>query len=102
MARLLRFKKLPMRLDKFMKFARLSKRRTVAQEMIEIGAVRIDGRTCKPSSEVRDGSVIEIAYTARVLKVEVICSDEALLKRPQTVAYKVIEESRVDPETRPW
>ena len=47
-----------MRLDKFLKLARLVKRRTVAQEMIELGAVRLEGRECKPSSEVREGNVI--------------------------------------------
>ena len=56
-----------MRLDKFLKLARLVKRRTVAQEMIELGAVRLEGRECKPSSEVREGNVIEIAYINRVM-----------------------------------
>ena len=91
-----------MRLDKFLKAARLVKRRTVAQEMIEIGAVRIDGRTCKPSSEVLEGRAVEIAYMARVLKVKVLCADEQLLKRPQTIAYEVLEERQVPANERPW
>ena len=91
-----------MRLDKFLKAARLVKRRTVAQEMIDIGAVRIDGRTCKPSAEVAEGRAIEIAYMARVLKVKVLCADEQLLKRPQTTAYEVLEERPVPANERPW
>ena len=91
-----------MRLDKFLKAARLVKRRTVAQEMVEIGAVRLDGRTCKPSAEVLEGRTIEIAYMARVLKVKVLCADEQLLKRPQTTAYEVVEERRVSASERPW
>ena len=91
-----------MRIDKFLKVAHLVKRRTVAQEMIDVGAVRVDGRTCKPSAEVSEGRVIEIAYMVRVLKVKVLCADEALLKRPQTVAYEVMEERRVSMSERPW
>lgn len=91
-----------MRIDKFLKAARLVKRRTAAQEMIEVGAVRIDGRTCKPSGEVVEGRVVEIAYMARVLKVKVLCADESLLKRPQTVAYEVLEERQVSTRERPW
>ena len=91
-----------MRIDKFLKMARLVKRRTVAQEMIEVGAVRIEGRECKPSSEVAMGKSVEIAYMARVLKVRVLCADEQLLKRPQTVAYEVLEERSVPANERPW
>ena len=78
------------------------KRRTVAQEMVEIGAVRLDGRTCKPSAEVSEGRTLEIAYMTRVLKVKVLCADEQLLKRPQTSAYEVMEERRVPADERPW
>jgi ribosomal 50S subunit-recycling heat shock protein len=91
-----------MRIDKFLKMTHLVKRRTVAQEMIDVGAVRIDGRTCKPSAEVAEGRVVEIAYMARVLKAKVLCVDEALLKRPQTVAYEVMEERQVPANERPW
>lgn len=91
-----------MRIDKFLKMARLVKRRTAAQEMIEVGAVRIDGRPCKSSGEVAEGKTVEIAYMARVLKVRVLCADEQLLKRPQTVSYEVLEERQVKTDERPW
>ena len=91
-----------MRLDKFLKASRLVKRRTVAQEMASIGAVRLDGRTCKPSAEVAEGSALEIAYMTRVLKVKVLCADEQLLKRPKTTAYEVLEERQVPADERPW
>ncbi|MDR1731979.1 MAG: RNA-binding S4 domain-containing protein [Synergistaceae bacterium] len=91
-----------MRIDKFLKMARLVKRRTAAQEMIEVGAVRIDGRVCRSSAEVTEGKTLEIAYMARVLKVKVLCADEQLLKRPQTVPCEVLEERRVDPDEKPW
>ena len=51
-----------MRIDKFLKLARLVKRRSAAQEMIELGAVRLDGRAYKSSAEVREKTVLEVAY----------------------------------------
>ena len=91
-----------MRLDKFMKLARLSKRRTAAQEMIDIGAVRVNENPCKPSADVHVGSIIEIAYATRVLKIEVTCADESLLKRTSVGHYNVIQEKSADPDVRPW
>ncbi len=92
-----------MRLDKYLKLARLVKRRSVAQEMISIGAVRINERQCKPSSEVRVGDRVEIAYTSRILSVEVLVDDEALLKRRDCgQAYEIKEERRADPAEKPW
>lgn len=89
------------RLDKFLKLSRLVKRRTVAQEISEIGAVRINQRCGKPSSDVSDGDIIEIAYQRRVLVVRVLTSDETKLKHNEP-AYEQIEERRVDQEERPW
>ena len=91
-----------MRLDKFLKLARLVKRRTVAQEMIELKAVRINARECKPSSEVREGDVIEVAYINRVLKVKVLCADEAILRRPKTVSWEQLDERPVKPDEKPF
>lgn len=91
-----------MRIDKYLKLARLFKRRTVAQEMTELGAVRINSRTCKPSSEVREGDIIEIAYINRVLKVKVTCADEAILKRPKTISWEQLDEWPVKPDEKPF
>ena len=91
-----------MRLDKFLKLARLVKRRTVAQEMIELGAVRLDGRECKPSAEVREGSIIDIAYINRVLTVKVLIADEAILKRPKVISWEQLAERPVKPDEKPF
>ena len=90
-----------MRLDKFLKLSRLVKRRTVAQEMTEIGAVRINGRQSKPSAEVRNGDVVEVAYPRRVLKVRVECAEESALRRG-AAGYAFLEEKLVSQDERPW
>ena len=92
-----------MRIDKFLKLSRLVKRRTLAQEMISLGAVRINRRNVKSSSTVREGDLIEIAYTSRVLTVKVLITEDAILKRKRgVIPYEVVEEKRVDPEEKPW
>lgn len=90
-----------MRIDKYLKLSRLIKRRTVAQEMSEIGAVRINKRQCKPSSEVREGDIVEIAYPKRILTVKVVTADETMLKR-NAEAYQIVEERAADKDERPW
>ena len=92
-----------MRLDKFLKLARLVKRRTVAQEMIEVGAVRLNGeQKCKSSTEIHEGDILDIAYVNRVLKVKVLCADEVLLKRPRTISWEQISEFPVNPDEKPF
>ena len=85
-----------------MKLTRLCKRRSTAQEMIDIGAVRVNQRPCKASSDVTAGSIIEIAYATRILKIEVTCADEAILKRASAGHYNVIQEMSTSPDVRPW
>ena len=46
-----------MRLDKYLKVSRIIKRRTVAKEAGEGGRVSINGKTAKPSAEVKEGDV---------------------------------------------
>ena len=47
-----------MRIDKYLKISRIIKRRTVAQEACEGGKVEINGKTAKPSTEVKVGDSV--------------------------------------------
>ena len=92
-----------MRLDTYLKLARLVKRRIVAQEMIQVGAVRINGRQTKPSATVRVGDTLEIAYPSSLLSLRVLCADEASLRRVRPEeSWIMLEERRVDPAEKPW
>lgn len=64
-----------MRLDKFLKVSRLIKRRTVANEVSDMGRVFVNGNQAKPSKQVKVGDIIVIEYAnrkieARILKVQ--------------------------------
>ncbi|NLH36696.1 MAG: RNA-binding S4 domain-containing protein [Thermotogaceae bacterium] len=71
-----------MRLDKFLKVNRIIKRRTIAQEVSKAGLVKKDGRTLKPSYEVKLGDVLDVVYGNKELKIEV--TDD--------LKYEVLEE----------
>lgn len=90
-----------MRIDKFLKLSRLVKRRTVAQEMVEIGAVRLNKKKTKPSAEVKVGDTIEIAFPRRIVSAEVLAVDERMLKRGEP-AVKMLEERRIEEDEAPW
>ncbi|MBV8244307.1 MAG: RNA-binding S4 domain-containing protein [Candidatus Eremiobacteraeota bacterium] len=87
-----------MRLDRFMKVARLSRRRSEAHEALEHGRILRDGRPLKPGYRVKPGDVLEIHYAARRLTVRVL---EVPLRvtpglRPASL-YAVLDERRDDP-----
>ena len=61
-----------MRLDKFLKVSRLIKRRSVANAVSEMGRVLVNGNQAKPAKQLKVGDIIEIEYSNRVEKVEVL------------------------------
>ncbi len=61
-----------MRLDKFLKVSRLIKRRTVANAVSEMGRVLVNGNPAKPAKQLKVGDVIDIEYSNRIEKVEVL------------------------------
>ena len=61
-----------MRLDKFLKVSRLIKRRTVANEVSDMGRVFVNGNPAKPAKKLNVGDTIEIEYATRTLKVRII------------------------------
>ena len=61
-----------MRIDKFLNSVNITKRRTVAQDMITNGVVSINGKVVKASKNVELGNIIELAYLKGVKKYEVL------------------------------
>lgn len=61
-----------MRLDKFLKVSRLIKRRTVANEVSDMGRVLVNGNSAKPSKQIKVGDIITIEYATRNFVVTVL------------------------------
>ena len=79
-----------MRLDKFLKVSRLTKRRTVANEACDAGRVLVNGKTAKASVKVKPGDVIEIQFGTRTVKVEVLEPQETTKKEEAKDLFKYL------------
>ena len=60
-----------MRLDLVLKQSRIIKRRTVAKALAENGKILVDGKVGKPSTEVKDGSVLTLHLGMHLIEVEI-------------------------------
>lgn len=61
-----------MRLDKFLKVSRLIKRRTVANEVSDMGRVFVNNAPAKPSKQLKEGDIIKIEYANRTVRVKIL------------------------------
>lgn len=61
-----------MRIDKFLNAVNITKRRAVAEDMLEHKVVHINGLAVKKAKEVKVGDIIEIKYLERSDKFEVL------------------------------
>ena len=81
-----------MRLDKFLKVSRLIKRRTVANTVSEMGRVLVNGLPAKPAKQLKVGDIIEIEYSNRIEKVEVLIVPTGNVSvQEASTLYRVIE-----------
>lgn len=61
-----------MRIDKFLKMARVIKRRTVANEAADNGRISVNGKIVKASYEVKIGDIVEIKFGDKISKFEIL------------------------------
>ncbi|MGI6257694.1 MAG: RNA-binding S4 domain-containing protein [Anaerovoracaceae bacterium] len=80
-----------MRIDKFLKNARLIKRRAVAKEACDGGRVLINGKVAKAGSEVKVGDVIQITFGIREVSVKVLELRESSRKDTAEEMYQVLD-----------
>jgi len=79
-----------MRIDKFLKVSRLIKRRTIANEACDSQRVSVNGRTVKASYDVKPGDIIEIHFSQKTLKIEVLTVLEHATKADTPAMYREI------------
>ncbi len=79
-----------MRLDKFLKVSRLTKRRTVANEACDAGRVLVNDKGAKASYDVKTGDIIEIQFGTKSVKVEVLDVQETVKKDEAKELYRYL------------
>lgn len=82
-----------MRLDKYLKVARIIKRRTVANEACSGDRVTINGKDAKPSKEVKVGDIVSVRFgnNKYTFKVTVVPTGN-VPKNDVTTLYEIIGE----------
>jgi ribosomal 50S subunit-recycling heat shock protein len=80
-----------MRIDKYLKESRLIKRRKTSKDLAEANRVKINGKSVKPSYEVKLNDIIEVKVKDLIIKVKVI-KDVSNAKNHQLVdSFEVIQ-----------
>jgi len=80
-----------LRLDKYLKVSRIIKRRTVAKEACESGRVSINGKVAKPSTDIKEGDIIEITFANKKLKAKILNVSEHVKKDEARDLYEILE-----------
>ncbi len=80
-----------MRLDKYLKIARIIKRRTVANEACDSGRVLVNGKAARASYDVKVGDVLEISFGSRPFKAQITQVKEYTKKEDAALLYKLID-----------
>lgn len=81
-----------MRLDKYLKVARIIKRRTVAKELLELDRVEINGRIAKPSTNINVGDILKLKLRDRYLTIQVLKILENAKVEQASEMYTILEE----------
>lgn len=80
-----------MRIDKFLKNARIIKRRTIAKEACDQGRVLINDKVSKAGDEVKIGDQVQINFGSGSMKFRVVDIKDNLRKEDATTLYENID-----------
>ena len=80
-----------MRLDKYLKVARIIKRRTVANDACDTEHVEVNGRRAKASYDVKVGDIVAVTFGERTLKLRVLEVRDSVAKADASSMYEIIE-----------
>lgn len=83
-----------MRIDKFLKVARILKKREVGKQLALNQRLFINDRVAKPSSEVKAGDIVKIEFGHREIIIRVLEIRLSASKQDAFKMYEVIEERK--------
>lgn len=85
-----------MRIDKFLKVARILKRRTVGKELAINDRLYVNGRLAKAATDVKIGDIVVIVFGHREITIRILDIRESASKEQASSLYEVIEEKKTD------
>lgn len=84
-----------MRLDKYLKTARILKRREAAKELALQGRIWVNDRVAKPSTELQIGDKIRIQFGTRILIIQVLDIQKQVSKQNAQLLFEILSEERI-------
>jgi ribosomal 50S subunit-recycling heat shock protein len=85
------------RLDVFLKQSRIVKRRAMAKELCEDGAVNVNGRRARAGKEVSVGDRLSLRLWSRLMEIEIErIPERAPSKVESRKLYRLLAEKRVE------
>jgi ribosomal 50S subunit-recycling heat shock protein len=86
-----------MRVDLLLKSLCLVKTRNQGRTGCQAGCISVNGRTAKPSTEIRPGDVIEIRYPWKIMAVEITAVPPGQVARKECERfYRVVREAAIE------
>ena len=86
-----------MRLDKYLKLARILKRRTISNEIAKQSKVMVNGKVAKPATQVKPTDIITIQFGNRILTIRVL-SITITKDKQGDLMYEIIESDYIKRE----
>ncbi len=81
-----------MRIDKWLKVSRLTKRREIAKELCDDGDVLLNGKEAKPSSEVEVGDTLVLILGRHKITAKILASKPYAKKDEAKEMYEIISD----------
>ena len=85
-----------MRVDKYLKTARILKRREAAKELALQGRIQINARIAKPSTEVEVGDVLRLEFGYRILEIKILDIQKQVSKQNASLLFEILKEEKID------
>ena len=85
-----------MRVDKYLKTARILKRREAAKELALQGRIQINGRIAKHSTEVEVGDVLRLEFGYRILEIKILDIQKQVSKQNASLLFEILKEEKID------
>jgi ribosomal 50S subunit-recycling heat shock protein len=87
---MIRRKAQQLRLDKYLKVARIIKRRTLAKEAAEKEKIEVNGKLAKPSVQLKIGDELTLYLGLKIIKVRVV----SLELKKDLLMYELLSEEK--------
>lgn len=84
-----------MRLDKFLKVARIIKRRSIAKEVADNQRIEVNGRIAKSSTKLAVDDIVTIMFGNKVLSIKVLQLLDSTKKEDASNMFEILEEKKL-------